>query len=590
VSNTAIPETQFSIYKIDTSKVIETFFPNEDNPSTDDMLRALINSIEKILRGKGVNCAGFSRLKYKGYSGVVFKTIHEPIWKSTISQMIINNKSKKASSLPNDFLFNTNISYVLFHTYNECVYAMTGGYGSFYINKFVERNYGLYLLPKILKKDNPVVKHITENNLTGNRTSTHRTNRTNTSFTAEQDLSSIYKELNVEIDRSIATAIGIEFDKEESLKKKVNLINKDSLVIRRSLSLSNLSSIISKLNRLEAQRDNFALNYLVLAKKKGIKKSDLTNQLIEDFANQKLECFILIGDDYEKYVLNVDRYRVLMDDGNAFLDKTTPITLIDIFDEILRQKIRLSKNFVSKLLKNWQIETTDKNGNRELYPRNIIDVIQGFVEYGDVKKPCYLINGDWYIFDDVYSDILNKEYEELYNFKIKLATALKKNKNLDKPAANEAAYNEELKKEKDIIVSHTALYQNVEIADAIFWDASTLYLMHNKGTFNGIGARDLLNQILTAAECLQNNRTISSTTFLSQYYQTICQTLNISKHPAATKSEFIRLFREKKICFVAGFLDGFKRNSQSVYAKYLTIEANKKLSDKGFDYIPLGIH
>ena len=43
-------------------------------------------------------------------------------------------------------------------------------------------------------------------------------------------------------------AIGIQFVKEESLKRKINLINKDSLVIRRSLSLSNLSSIISKLN------------------------------------------------------------------------------------------------------------------------------------------------------------------------------------------------------------------------------------------------------------------------------------------------------------------------------------------------------
>ena len=225
-----------------------------------------------------------------------------------------------------------------------------------------------------------------------------------------------------------------------------------------------------------------------------------------------------------------------------------------------------------------------------MYPRNIIDVIQGFVEYGDMKKPCYLINGDWYIFDDVYSDILNKEFKELYDLKLKPATALKKSKNLNKPAANEAAYNEELKKEKDIIVSHNATYQNAEIADAIFWDASTIYLMHNKGTFNGIGARDLLNQILTAAECLQNNRTITGTDFLSQYYKKICRTLNISKHTAATEREFIRLFSEKKICFIAGFLDGFKRNSQSVYAKYLTIEANKKLLDKGFDYIPLGIH
>lgn len=585
----SIPETQFSVYKLDIENVCEEFFADGATPSTIEILKALLNSIEKILRKKN-NCIGFTRIKFKGYGGIVFKTTHTPDWKNTLSQMLKNNESKKANLLPDDFLSNTNISYVLFRLCKDCLYAMTGGYGSFYINKYVEKNYGLYLLPKILKKENPVVKNVIENNLTGNRASTHRTNRSNTSFTAEQDLSSIYKQLNVEIDRGIAIAIGIEFDEQESIKKKINLINKDSLVIRRSMSLSNLSGVIAKLNELEKQPDNFALNYLILAKKKGIKKADLVNQLVEEFKSRKYDTFILVGDDYESYVLNVDKYRIIKDDGEVFMERDTPISLTDIFNELSRQDVRISKSLISRLLKNWIVETRDRGGNRELYPQSIINTLQGFIEYGTAKQPCYLINGDWYVFDDVYSKLLDKEYDELYQLKLKRSSSLKKNFQLNKTASNETAYNKALESEKDIIVSHTALHQNVEIADAIFWDETTLYLMHNKGIFNGIGARDLLNQLLTAAEYLQKNRIINGSAFLAEYYFQICKLRKLKKLPQATEQEFIQLFNDKKICFIAGYLNGYKKGSESVYAKYLTIEANKKLSDKGYEYIPLGIN
>ena len=587
--NNAIPETQFSIYKVDSEKIIEVFFPDKKTATTTEMLRAILNSIEKILREKN-NCDDFSRIKFKGYGGVVFKTFHEPDWKNVLQQMLSNNESTKAKTLPDDFLLNANISYVLFRICKDSLYAMTGGYGSFYISKFVERNYGLYLLPKILKKENPVVKNVIENNLTGNRTSTHRTNRANTSFLTEQDLSSIYKQLNVEIDRDIASALGIEFDEEESLKKKINLVNKDSLVIRRSASLSSLTNILTKLNELEKRDDNFALNYLVTAKKKGIKKVDLVNQLIENFKNGIYDTFVLVGDDYEDYVLNVDRYRIICDDDSVFLERNTPITLDDIFNEITRQDLRVSTAFWGRVLKNWQVETRDRNGNKELYPQSIINTLQGFIEYGIAKQPCYLINGDWYVFDEVYSNLLDKEYAELYTQKFKSASSIKKSHNLIKTAINEDAYNKALETEKTIIVSHTALHQNVEIADAIFWDDSTLYLMHNKGKFDGLGARDLINQMLTAAEYLQKNRLMGSSNFLADYYLQICRKKKLKQLPQASEQEFVQMFAQKRICFIAGFLDGFKKNSKSVYAKYLTIEANKKLSDKGYEYIPLGIH
>jgi len=582
------PEAQFSIYRIDFEKVITDFFSEGTSPTIDDILKAMINSIEKLLRGKD-NCEGFSRLKSDGYEGFVFKTCHIPDWKSLLQQIIKNNEIKNVPELPHDFLNNKNISYILFRIQKDSLYVMTGGYGSFLVTKYVEKNYGLYLLPKIVKKENPVVKNVIENNLTGNRASTQRINRANTSFISEQDLSSIYKQLNVEIDRELATLLGVSFEENESSSKKINLINKDSLVIRRSFSLKDLSNIIAKLNKLEKQPDHFALNYLVLAKKKGYKRENLVRQLVENFKNEKHDSFILIGDDLENYVINADYYRIIKDDGEIFLESTTPVSLKDLFQELRRSDTRITSSLISSILKKWKIETRDKDGHIELYPQSILYTLQGFLEYGANRQPCYLINGEWYVFDNVYSDLLNKVYKELFEQKAIKSSQVMQKYNLKKFAANEEEYNEALKVETNIIVSHTALHHNVEIADAIFWDDTTLFLMHNKGTFNGIGSRDLLNQILTAAEYLQKNRLLNGSKFLAEYYEQICKIHNTSRLKLVTMQEFVQLFSDKKICFIAGFLKGYTKNSRSVYAKYLTIEADKKLSDKGYEYIPVGI-
>ena len=63
-------------------------------------------------------------------------------------------------------------------------------------------------------------------------------------------------------------------------------------------------------------------------------------------------------------------------------------------------------------------------------------------------------------------------------------------------SATEANYNKWLSQGDDLQVSHEALIGNVEIADAIIFDDGNIFLMHNKDSFSGAGARDLTNQIL----------------------------------------------------------------------------------------------
>lgn len=584
-------ETQFSIYKVNCKYVEESFKIKHDKYNEKNLGKIcdkLLNRIIQLIKKKKYEA--YNRIVYNNFNGVVFKTIHNPAWRDTLQKIISNNEyTKRQSTLDEDFLTNTNVSYVLFNIYNKSLYVMTGGYGSNYISKYIERNYGLYLLPKIVQQDNPIVKRLLENNLIGNQASIQKANRNNTSILSEQDLSTIYKELNVQVNYDIAKLLGVQFNNGELKTKKVNIINKDSIVIKRRFSLSQLASVIQKLNKLESKKDNFVLNYLVPAKKKGLKNSDLTDAMIELFKEKEYKKFTLIGDDYETYYFNASSYEITMPNGQPFLKSIEFITLQDIFSEFEIKGIKFTKSFINDFIKHWCILTTDNAGVVSLYPLNIFNALQGYIEYGKDNQLCYLINGEWYVFEPIYMKTLNEEYSKIFDMKEVLSEPLKVQFNLIRKAENEDKYNKLFKNNDKAIMTHTALCNNIEIADIIFYDDNTLYLMHNKGKFDGSGTRDLTNQILTASEYLQKMLMTNKKTFLKEYYQKICEKNEVEIHPVADEDTFIGLF-DKKICFIAGYLEGYKKVTSSTYAKYLTIDLDRKIGSRGQDFIPLGIY
>lgn len=588
-----LPVTQFSIYKIDLEEVEKTFNiekAKNNKKYIDEIENALIKSTEKII-SKKLNSAHVC-VQYQGFNGIIFKTVHYPIWKNVAQQVIAGNERKSYSiEISDDFLSNSNISYLLLYRYADNIYVVTGGYGSNYISKFTSKNFGLYLLPKIIKRDNPVLKQILENNLTGNRASTNRANRKSTSFITEQDMSSIFRQLSVEVDRDVAKELGVTFREEELSHKKIGIINKDSLVIRRSFTLRELKKVIEKVSKLENKKDNFILNYLVLAKKRGIKNSELQEILIQYLYDEKLENFILVGDEYENYYANADKYKITDENQETFIIQDEPITLNDIFMELKKDKNMHSKAFLYKLLKKWEITTFDNSGKEVMYPVSIYDALQGFIEHKTRGIFCYLFSGNWYVFDDKYDKLLLQDYKELFDLKLIESDQIKKTFGLNNEARTEDTYNKLFYDNHNIIVAHTVLMSNVEIADMIFWSSEKIYLMHNKNNFDGTGTRDLTNQILTAAEYIQKKMsTIERDIFLKEYYGEIKKKYSKGKHNLhITEQEFLNAFNNKEICFIAGYLFNFKKNTRSTYSRYLTIDTNKKLNAKSFSYIPMNI-
>ena len=249
-------ETQFSIYKVDFESSVRYF---EDEYSTKissylELERYILDMIKTEVSNQRKNkIVSFTD---NGFKGLVFKTYHYPAWYGMIDNMIEEEID----------LSNTHISYVLSYLKDDNLFLITGGLGSNNISEYTQKNYGLYLLPKIMKENSPVIKTVLENRLSGNKLSSKHSNRNVTTINTENDMSSILRELSLEIDKEMIELLGIEIDENKKIKN-LNLIAKDSFVIRKSISIENLIVVLNKLIDIEKKDDNFSLGYFIDAKK-----------------------------------------------------------------------------------------------------------------------------------------------------------------------------------------------------------------------------------------------------------------------------------------------------------------------------------
>lgn len=571
-------ETQFSVYKVDYIRSIK-FFNDELNINISSyeelenkMLDYMINNISKR------NNSDIKTITDINFKGIVFKTYHYPSWRSTISNLI-----------EGDFdISNTHISYILTYRKDNNIFLLTGGLGSNYINDFTQKNYGLYLLPKIIKEDSPVIKTVLENNLSGNKLSTKHSNRNVTTISTENEMSLIFRELSLEFNKDIINELGIETN-DDNNRKVINVLAKDSFVIRKSISLEELMTVLNNLIGIEGKEDKFSLGYFVNAKKNGYSAKEINNLMINYFMEKKTDNFILVGDDYLEYYMNGNHYLITDSDNKIVYESNEPIEFAELFKHCFSESI--SKNSIDMFLK-YNITVYNDN-DIVLYPVKIKSCLQGYVEDSN-KTPFFLFNDNWLMFDSKYEDNLDKDFNKIYrnltDINNKLSTILKNND----VSMNEDTYNKKFADSDEVIVAHTVLNNNIELADLIYFDEyNNLYLIHNKNKFNGNGARDVMNQILTSAQfiskyALEEDRKA----IFEEYYNKIKEKYpNNKKIVEITSDKFVDLFcNALNIYYVVGFIEEFSENIKSNYAKYMTLDTNKKLLDKGYQLLLFNIN
>ena len=306
--------------------------------------------------------------------------------------------------------------------------------------------------------------------------------------------------------------------------------------------------------------------------------------MINDFINYKIDNFVLIGDDFLEYYMNGTRYMIKDSEDNILYESEQPFTFKEVFDYFFSKSI--SRSSVEKFLK-YNI-TVDSDKETILYPIKVKDSIQGYVSDSN-NVPFFLFNGSWLMFDKKYEDNLESEfkknYKELKKININFGKLLENINNYE----SEDAYNVGFKDSSEIIVAHKVLCNNIELADLIYVDENNnLYLVHNKGRYNGSGARDVMNQVLTSSEfinkyIMQSNRQ----QILEEYYDKISnQYPDNIKLKELGKEKFIKLFFEStQVYYVVGFMEGLKEDIKSNYAKYMTLDTSSRLKEKGYELL-----
>ena len=558
---------QFSIYKINLEKVEETISLKEDE-NINDIKSKIIEYLRNCIK-KGRDNVLIS--DYDEFTLMFIKSKRNPIWKNMVEYMI--NNGKIIEDIDNKKIINESTSYILFTIVDNKIYAMTGGRGANYISKFIEKNYGLYLIPKIVDKNNPIIRKVVENNITGNNLSTERITKNVTSVSMEDSLGSIYRELNIQVSKEIAKKLGVSGIEDN---KQISISSGDSVVIRKSISLEELKVILKTLSKLEEKEDNFILNYFVPIRKKGIKLSYLKDIMIRSILNNELDKFQLVSDDISQYYFTSSKY-ILTKENESILVKTSPIEFKDIIDTLMDDKGRLYKTRIEEALYQYELGTMDENGETVIVPDKIINLLRGCIE--DENFCYYLLNGTWYVFEEHFFNKLDEKYKLLYdNIQTESEKVVEKF-NLTKEANNEDMYNGMFIEDRKIITVHKHEIKFIELADLIFYDDDNIYLMCNKGEFNGEHVRDLENQINTSSKMielvLRNDKNL-----IKQYYND----LNEKEKEKIQQDDFLKLFN-KQIVFIAGFSKNYKRQTRSPYAKYLLCELEKNLKNSGFNLL-----
>lgn len=558
---------QFSIYKINVEKVEETISLKEDE-NINDIKSKIIEYLRNCIK-KGRDNVLIS--DYDEFTLMLIKSKRNPIWKNMVEYMI--NNGKIIEDIDNKKIINESTSYILFTIVDNKIYAMTGGRGANYISKFIEKNYGLYLIPKIVDKNNPIIRKVVENNITGNNLSTERITKNVTSVSMEDSLGSIYRELNIQVSKEIAKKLGVSGIEDN---KQISISSGDSVVIRKSISLEELKVILKTLSKLEEKEDNFILNYFVPIRKKGIKLSYLKDIMIRSILNNELDKFQLVSDDISQYYFTSSKY-ILTKENESILVKTSPIEFKDIIDTLMDDKGRLYKTRIEEALYQYELGTMDENGETVIVPDKIINLLRGCIE--DENYCYYLLNGTWYVFEEHFFNKLDEKYKLLYdNIQTESEKVVEKF-NLTKEANNEDMYNGMFIEDRKIITVHKHEIKFIELADLIFYDDDNIYLMCNKGEFNGEHVRDLENQINTSSKMielvLRNDKNL-----IKQYYND----LNEKEKEKIQQDDFLKLFN-KQIVFIAGFSKNYKRQTRSPYAKYLLCKLEKNLKNSGFNLL-----
>ena len=542
------PKMQIGIYKIDSD--IELIGEGE----LFDKISSLIISggyENQIIEANPENIE--LKLLYK-------KEPRNPKWKTFLKEI---TKDQEPVSMPNK---SSGESFVLLikKTSNNQIYAIAGGQGYFAIQDFIDQNFGMNIISRLIHKEDKIIKSTKEKSVMGGIIGATKYFRKTYNLFENDNFGKIYQELQTEINKEILIdKFGFS---EIDLKKGTFCIAKSSFKIQKSITMEELFKIIEGCEFVLANFEPTPINNLEkLIKKKNISLiSNLQNELINQLwrrykGRESYEIdFDLCHKDFEKY-LTASKYMIRKGTSERNFLKGKIFETLDSVDSLFEaiKEIEQHPNNIDefeKLFDSLKLYSYDTEDNILTYGW-LKHHIHGDVEYEG--KRYFYIDNTWYLIKDEFIDRLN---EGCHSF-IKKHKNNKITKAWNYPLESENDFNKKHIGDENVIVLDKVTPENIEACDLLHWENNKLYLFHVKAGF-GNTMRDLCSQIIIAANKIQQDL-VTGKNYIKSLYKTLegwngstsQYSLEASSQTSTlSEDEFIKLF-DKNLVFVLAILD-----------------------------------
>ncbi len=554
--NKNIPRLQVAIYKI------------KDDVKNSQVSKSLKqNGYEKQKLKRNIKNENFT------FSLFYLNKKSNPPWK-TFFEKIVGEKQKiiTTSRISEGFVFlllKKNQS----NKKDNFFYAFTGGIGHFAIKDFIEPDFGIKILLRMINSTDKVLRAVKENSLMGNILGESKYFRTSSSFYESENFGKIYQEMIANLDNSILTNLNL--DKKDFFNNSY-CVAKSSFKINKSLTFNEILDLVQSLHKLYKQekikiKEINSIKQLNPKKDKEIinklndKKATKLFELFKGKNLQNFSDFDICHKEFEKFLTST-KFKLIVNKLECELEQ---IDLKTVFEK-LKKDFKIPKNinkesFINKLHK-LKIVSLDSDNN-ELTKDYFLNHLSTEIQIN--KNYYFLMNGNWYYVIDNFIEELNTQCKNIINENFikheDLFGDVKWNKdkrNKTNGYENEKDFNNNFSKKGDYLVLDRVTPENIEPCDILKWDENNLYLIHVKKGFNQ-NMRDLCCQVyISAKRIFQASKTLkeqngknTDNNYIEKVFNDFKKSRNYTSK--ITQNEFKELFK-KNLIFVIAVLDTAK--------------------------------
>jgi len=486
-------------------------------------------------------------------------------------------------------------SFVLFIKYKTEIYCVISGSGMSVIKKFINPSFGIDIYQRIAKPKEDVIVELETRGIANNISQKKQIFNFNQTIAETLEYSEVPTKIKLKIRQDLKLN---EFKKYE-LDENLSLLEVGSYFsLRKKLDFEGLLKLVKDVDKIREENEPVQLTLFVK-----INDSNLVNELDETLKEIIVDDIILHNTPIEAKT-----------NQNDIIEVVHPSKL-ELFYEcdnfLIRSKYSRGKNDIeindrSKLyfectrhIFNSLESITDRfDAKGKLYTLNIIGQIGSSdktyghffshitAEIEHVNKKYFRIDGHWYLLEDEFLELMNRDAKEYYS-KYKLKEKILKNWPDGK---DEDSYNKSHNELDDYFVLDKVISENIELCDLLVLKGEEAYFVHVKNGFN-TKMRDLYVQVILSAKRLSNDlKNNNKSTYIEK---TLKKYNELNPTKKINLDELIERFRKdpSKINFVMAFKNNHYKGKSTLekidlcksnIAKYSLVQVVKEMQQYSF--------